>query len=191
MVMDLARGWQYVEFTYTVTIKIKAPFLNPPLPTPPNLVCSSHPPMFFLEGTISYWKPSLPNVLYQWQWQWWLNSTASTAPSPTLHAHWACRLAQRHANHPCAWCRPHHRLQGIAPSISKHHTCQDMCKAEQQYTRLLMPASRLLANKEKPLDIPSSLQCVQRIISIILSGKNSEHCHCLWLWYIQLCEVQS
>ena len=120
-----ARGWQNMEFTYTVTIKIKAPFLNPPLPTPPNLVCSSHPPMFFLEGTISYWQPSLLNILYQWQWQWQLNSAVSTAPSPTFHAHQAHWLARNHANHPCAWCRPCHCLQGIMPSISKHHTCQD------------------------------------------------------------------
>ena len=55
------RGWQNVEFTYTVTKKIKAPVLNPPKSG-----------MFFppsLEGTISYWKPSPLNVLYHWQWQ--------------------------------------------------------------------------------------------------------------------------
>jgi len=62
------RGWWNVEFTYTVTKKIKAPVLNPPLPSPPNLVCSSHPPMFFLEGTIGYWQPSPLNILYHWQW---------------------------------------------------------------------------------------------------------------------------
>ena len=43
--------------------------LRPQSSTPPNLVCSSHPPMFFLEGTIGYWQLSPLNVLYHWQWQ--------------------------------------------------------------------------------------------------------------------------
>ena len=42
--------------------------LRPQSSTPPNPVCSSHPPMFFLEGNISYWQLSPLNVLYHWQW---------------------------------------------------------------------------------------------------------------------------
>ena len=96
--------------------------LRPQSSTPPNPVCSSHPPMFFLEGTISYWQPSPLNILYHWQW--WQQSTMMVGSlcqrhflwfSLVLHAQWACWLARCHANHPCTWCWPHHHLQGIAP----------------------------------------------------------------------------
>jgi len=36
--LKIPRGWQSMEFTYTVAKKIKAQIINP------------HPPMFFLEG---------------------------------------------------------------------------------------------------------------------------------------------
>jgi len=97
--------------------------LRPQSSTPPNLVCSSHPPMFFLEGTISYWQLSPLNVLYPWQW--W-----STMMVGSLHQRHLLPCSMVLPGSPCSLssltgpvpCQPPMCLTSTPSSPSGHHT---------------------------------------------------------------------
>ena len=89
--------------------------LRPQSSTPPNLVCSSHPPMFFLEGTIGYWQLSPPNILYHWQWQ-----QQSTMMGSSLHQKHLLPLSVVLPGSPCSSSL----LTGLAPSSG--HCAQEM-----------------------------------------------------------------
>jgi len=168
------RGWRNVEFTYTVTKQIKAPVLNPPPLYPPP--------------QIQYVLPTLP--CFSWKELYYITGySAATAPSPTFS------MLIELVDWP-APCQPPmhltstlslpsgHRTQETSLNTTHIRTCTRPSNSTRSSSRLsLTLASRLLANKEKPLVISSSLWSVQRTVFIILSGKNSVRCHCLWLWF--------
>jgi len=192
-----------MEFTYTVAKKIKAPVLNPPksgMFFPPSYVflrrnhqllaaITSEPP---LPLTVTTTINNDGGFLGSCKDDDHINSTTSMAPSPTFHGspHLLSSLTG------LVPCQPHmcpmstsslpsgHRSQETSLNTTHIRTCARPSSSTHSSSRLsLTPASRLLADKEKPLIISLSLWRVQRTVFIILSGENGEHRCCLWLWF--------
>jgi len=157
--MFSARGWRNMEFTYTVTIKIKAPFLNPPYPPKsgmffppsyvflkePSAIGSHHCRTSFTNDNDSddltaphqqhLLPPSMLIELVDWP-----------SAMPTTHACDVDLVIAFRASRPASLKTTHVR------------TCARLSSSTCGSSRLsLMLASRLLANKEKPSVIPSSL----------------------------------